>query len=39
MVVPWCFWAVFFVLFQHSVKLRKTAIEEESLQAAYSFLK
>ena len=27
-----------FVLFERSVKLRETAIEQESLQAAYSFL-
>ena len=37
MVVPWFF--VCFVLFERSMKLRKTAIEQESLQAAYSFLK
>ena len=28
-----------FVLFEHSMKLKETAIEPESLQAAYSFLK
>ena len=27
-----------FVLFERSMKLRETAIEQESLQAAYSFL-
>ena len=27
------------VLFERPVKLRETAIEQESLQAAYSFLK
>ena len=40
----WWFRGVFcarFVLFEHSVKLREAAIEQESLQAAYiySFLK
>ena len=38
----WWFRGVFctcFVLFERSVKLRETAIEQESLQAAYSFLK
>ena len=37
-MVPWCFCACF-VLFERPVKLRETAIEQESLQAAYSFLK
>ena len=38
----WWFRGVFcacFVLFERSVKLIETAIEQESLQAAYSFLK
>ena len=30
---------VFFVLFERSMKLRETAIEQKSLQAAYTFLK
>ena len=30
---------VCFVLFECSMRLRETAIEQESLQAAYSFLK
>ena len=30
---------VLFVLFERSVKLREAAIEQESLQAPYSFLK
>ena len=37
----WWFCGVFcacFALFERSVKLRETAIEQESLQAAYSFL-
>ena len=37
----WWFCGVFsacFVLFEHSMKLRQTAIEKESLQASYSFL-
>ena len=33
------FFCVCFVLFEHFMKLGKTAIEQESLQAAYSFLK
>ena len=33
------FFCACFVLFERSVKLRETAIEQESLQAAYSFLK
>ena len=38
----WWFRGVFcacFVLFERPVKLRETATEQESLQAAYSFLK
>ena len=38
----WWFRGVFcacFVVFERPVKLRETAIEQESLQAAYSFLK
>ena len=37
-MVPWGFCACF-VLFERSMKLRETAIEQESLQAAFSFLK
>ena len=39
-MVPWCFCACF-ALFERSMKLRETAIEQESLQAqaAFSFLK
>ena len=33
------FFCACFVLFERSVKLRETAIEQENLQAAYSFLK
>ena len=33
------FFCVCFVLFERPVKPRETAIEQESLQAAYSFLK
>ena len=39
MVVLWCSFCVCFVLFECSMKLRETAMEQESLQAAYSFLK
>ena len=38
----WWFRGVFcayFVLFERSMKLRETAIEQESLQATYSYLK
>ena len=38
----WWFTGVFcscYVLFERSSKLRETAIEQESLKAAYSFLK
>ena len=37
MVAPWCFLCVFcacFVLFERSMKLKETAIELESFQAA-----
>ena len=34
-MVPWCFFCARFVLFERSVKLRETAIEQESLQAVY----
>ena len=41
LAVFWWFRGVFcvcFVLFEGSMKLRETAIEQESLKAAYSFL-
>ena len=33
------FFCACFVLFERSMKLRETAVEQESLQVAYSFLK